>query len=76
MAVVSGYSVALYCDCENCQEYCSKQYAHSTTVGYSEFGGETFKECIGYAKQVGWKFKNSNTELYAPGHKITRGANQ
>lgn len=76
MAVVSGYSVALYCDCENCQEYRSKQYAHSTTVVYSEFGGETFKECIGYAKQEGWKFKNSNTECYAPGHKISRGANQ
>lgn len=74
MAVVSGYSVELYCDCESCQEYRSKPYAYSTTVGYSEFGGETFKECIGYAKQAGWKFKNSNTECFAPGHKIKQEA--
>lgn len=72
MAVVSGYSVELYCDCKSCHEYRSLPYAYSTTEGHGEFGGETFRECIGYAKSAGWVFKERNTVCFAPGHGVIK----
>ena len=77
--VVSGYTMDLYCDCEICTSERNKFTGdggshHYNPVGFKQIGGESFRECITYAKRVGWKFKKSNTECYAPGHKIKREA--
>lgn len=66
--VVSGYSMELYCDCFACKSYRELPEVASTCVGFAEYGGETFKECLRIAKSDGWVFKQNNTTCYAPGH--------
>lgn len=71
--VVSGYSMDLYCDCVKCEEYRSNPDVTTTSEGFAEYGGETFKGCLRNAKADGWRFSDNNTQCYAPGHQIKRG---
>ncbi|ELY4440276.1 hypothetical protein SMZ43_003958 [Cronobacter dublinensis] len=66
--VVSGYSMELYCDCQFCEEYRLQPEAASTRIGFDEYGGETFRDCLREAKKGGWRFTNDNLKCYAPGH--------
>lgn len=66
--VVSGYSMELYCDCAACVEYRARPDVATTSVGFGEYGGETFKGCLRNAKADGWRFTNDNLKCYAPGH--------
>lgn len=68
--IAANYTTHLYCDCEECTE---KQWG-SPDVG--EYVGESWTECAKEARKHGWRISKDRQRCYAPGHKITRGANQ
>lgn len=75
--VVSGYVMDLYCDCQECHRYRSEYKGdggtHVTPIrGFTQIGGENFKDCLTQAKSMGWTFKNANDTCYAPGHCMLR----
>ncbi len=71
--VTRGYSMDLYCDCEDCQSCLLPVDLRSAATGFEEFGGENFRDTLATAKRAGWKFFDNFTGCYAPGHAPSKG---
>lgn len=66
--VISGYSIDLYCDCNDCVSYReSMVYSAFTPV---QFGGETYNECVRQARNAGWTISKDRMTCHAPNHKV------
>lgn len=66
MSIASGYSVDLYCDCEDClASHTHREYQG----GRGEYVGENWTECKQQAIGDGWSISQDRSVCYAPGHK-------
>ena len=64
--VVSGFTLVLYCDCEECQT--SYMQAHDEFVSDAP---NCRARCFREARRAGWKITR-DYKCYAPGHKKPR----
>ncbi|HBV1665149.1 TPA: hypothetical protein ACWMBS_003067 [Klebsiella pneumoniae] len=70
MAITEGFCADLYCDCDGCQS--GKIYPRAE----ADFIGRNMTDISQQARAVGWRISKDRQRCYAPGHKISRGANQ
>lgn len=68
--VIGGYTLDLYCDCNECGKVTLHiEYRHQGN-GFRSFVGQTNAECMRQAMSAGWFFFNNKTKCFAPGHKV------
>lgn len=66
--ISSGYSIDLYCDCNDCVTY--REGAIFSCPDPVQFAGETYRECATQARNAGWTISKDRTTCYAPNHKV------
>lgn len=66
--VVSGYSIDLYCDCDDCEDGRKKMLYSSCEP--TQFGGDTYRDCARQARNSGWKISKDRMTCYAPNHRV------
>lgn len=70
MAITEGFCADLYCDCDGCQ--LGQIYPRAE----ADFIGRNMTDISQQARAAGWRISKDRQRCYAPGHKISRGANQ
>ncbi len=68
MPITAGYSIDVYCDCEQCQtsiDPVGRWYRTETTSAI----GETYAECAALIRSYGWQLSRNRMSALAPGHK-------
>ncbi len=70
MAITEGFCADLYCDCDGCQS--GQIYPRAE----ADFIGRNMTDISQQARKAGWRISKDRQRCYAPGHKISRGANQ
>lgn len=66
--VIGGYTLNLYCDCQNCEVIKLPVEYRTEETGFKSIAGNNLTECVRAAKKRGWKFNANKTHCLAPGH--------
>lgn len=69
MSVVSGYTLMLYCDCEECER---TNYFFQIQEEYTSDTSNCKAECFKTAKKDGWRI-TKDYKCYASGHIKPKG---
>lgn len=65
--IVSGYSIAVYCDCKKCSTESNDDGSYFMPH-YTDAAGESFSDCARQLKYAGWVLHKKDGKCYAPGH--------
>ena len=70
MGITAGSCADLYCDCDGGQS--GKIYPQ----GKADYIDRNMTDISQQARKAGWRISKDRQRCYAPGHKISREANQ
>lgn len=70
MTITEGFCADLYCDCDGCQS------GQIYPLARFEVTGRNMTDVSQQARKAGWRISKDRQRCYAPGHKISRGANK